>query len=289
MEKIKQLSFLKEEPKKEQKKFFDETLEFIKKMQEESDYLEQIKEEFLYYLDLGLNEEELKNFYVHAHKAFNAFIAGYFEKKDPLYYSQLSNKYQEFVKTYHKVGNLLLFYLNHLHDFETNQLDNNTLDRIETFILKDRIEFQDREALKVFEKLKNKKNYQFFVKMDESDLKKKRVENVKELDFILTNFFVLNYDKKKNPVMFYNGTDENKKYAIEIALEYLSRIYSINHYHKIENDYVIALEKFIVDKNQQDIIMTNSKLCITKSILMARINARNVFGHDTNALKLVLK
>ena len=46
MEKIKQLSFLKEEPKKEQKKFFDETLEFIKKMQEESDYLEQIKEEF---------------------------------------------------------------------------------------------------------------------------------------------------------------------------------------------------------------------------------------------------
>ena len=62
MEKIKQLSFLKEEPKKEQKKFFDETLEFIKKMQEESDYLEQIKEEFLYYLDLGLNEEELKNF-----------------------------------------------------------------------------------------------------------------------------------------------------------------------------------------------------------------------------------
>ena len=125
--------------------------------------------------------------------------------------------------------------------------------------------------------------------MDESGLKKKRVENVKELDFILTNFFVLNYDKKKNPVMFYNGTDENKKYAIEIALEYLSRIYSVNHYYKIENDYVIALEKFIVDKNQQDIIMTNSKLCITKSILMARINARNVFGHDTNALKLVLK
>ena len=58
---------------------------------------------------------------------------------------------------------------------------------IETFILKDRIEFQDREALKVFEKLKNKKNYQFFVKMDESGLKKKRVENVPLLK--LTSLF----------------------------------------------------------------------------------------------------
>ena len=42
---MKQLSLLKEEPLNKQKGFFDETLEFIKNMKEESDYLEEIKED----------------------------------------------------------------------------------------------------------------------------------------------------------------------------------------------------------------------------------------------------
>lgn len=287
---MKQLSLLKEEPLNKQKGFFDETLEFIKNMKEESDYLEEIKEEFLHYLDLGFKEEELKNFYNHAYKAYNAFIVNYFEKKDPLYYCQLTNKYQEFVKIYHKIGNLLLFYFNHLYNFEKITMDSNTLERIETFIEQDKIKYQDVEATQVLNKIKKNKSHQFFiVKMDKAPTKKKKIEELKELDFILTNYFVLNYNKEESPVMLYTGKDELKKYAIEVALEYLSRLYSVSHYNKINDDYVIALENFIIDKKQKEIIMDNPKLCLVKSILLARINVRNVLGEDLETIKRVLQ
>ena len=286
---MKQLSFL-EEPINKQKDFFDETLEFINKMKKESDYLEEIKKEFLHYLNLGFNEEELENFYNHAYKEYNAFIVNYFEKKDPLYYCQLSSKYEEFVKIYHKIGNLLLFYFNHLHNFEKITMDANTLKRIETFIEQDKIKYQDVEATQALNKIKKNKSHQFFiVKVDNAPTKKKKLEELKELDLILTNYFVLNYNEKESPVMLYTGKDEFKKYVIEVALEYLRRLYSVSHYNKINDDYVMALENFIIDKEQKEIIIDNPKLCLVKSILLARINVRNVLGDDLENIKRVLQ
>lgn len=285
----KQLSFL-EEPQKIIYK--DEKLEEIQKMKEENDFLNQIKEEYSYYLELKMTNEELKNFINHACNQFKQFIERYFKNRDPFYYMQLANKYSDFKRIYHQMGKLLLFYFNNFYVFENTKIDQNTLQRIETFILKDKIRYQEKEVTEVFKKLKINENPKIIInQIDKVGLEKKNREKIKENDFLfrLTTFFVLNYDKNKNPIMCYTGSREEKRIAIEIALEYLSRLYTVSHYHKIEDDYIIALENFIIDRKQEDIIMTNSKLCVTKSIVMARVNARNVLGHDTNALKLVLK
>ncbi len=255
---------------------------FLEDVRKDIFKLTAIKDEFFKYRKKDLSFQEIHSFVLFANEQFLNFIQNYFENNDYFFYLHLIEKYNDFKNDYHQIGKVFLFYLDTFVYEENIEFDLNkeVCSWIENFILADPTNYHEEYYKQILTKIKKRKNGQYYVELvkefkDISNQEERYEHTELELVELLHSVFVFKKDiKEKAFAYFIESCGMDKKRALYIAMLYLQRfVYSVSESNKIEDFMVVSLENCIAETS--DFVLHESKLCAAKSLLYARVNARN--------------
>lgn len=143
-----------------------------------------------------------------------------------------------------------------------------------------------------YDQLSDFKNHNQIKLLDASDEKeieevpmvysKEEIQTKLEV-FLRTVFVNASISNKSRLPIFSEGLETQKELSLYLALVYLHRfVYSVSEDYRFEDEFVCLLEDFILSENFK---VLESSLCVAKSILFARNNARVTFSNRTLARK----
>ncbi len=260
---------------------------FIEDIRQGISFLSEIKEEFLKYEKMELTPLEMQAFILHTYRHFQNFFQTYCITKDYFFYLKLVEKRKDFMNDYHKLGQVFLFYLDTFAyqkklEFFVDDLDCLWL---ENFVLADPTKYKDDYSIHIVNKMLERKNGQCCTeKLKELDTnsskeseeyKQKFMDTKGELEKFLKSTFSFPVEGEKVATAVFVKQSEMDIYsALSIAMAYLSRfVYSISPDYLVEDVWIISLENCIA--RYSDFHVYTPKLCLAKSMLLARVNARN--------------